>query len=138
MIPRSTRYWTLRTDRFANLPGERQPADRDNAIMKQSNHFLPFISSLRRLSIAALCGLFTIVWAMGTVGCDQFEDPVADGPDAPALSEGIGEENPAQPSVSRQYDVDPPQTSGAMEVDEAGDLDPVLGEPAFEFEEPAQ
>lgn len=86
--------------------------------------------------------LMAIMFLMATAvvtGCHQFEDPLKTGPDAPDISHGVTGENPAQPQLDQQYEVDPPVNRGAvMEVNEAGDLDPVLGDPAFEFEEPAE
>lgn len=85
-----------------------------------------------------LLGL-TLLVSLAVMGCEQFEDPLKTGPDAPDVSHGVTGENPAQPQLDEPYEVDPPVNQGAvMEINEAGDLDPVLGDPAFEFQEPVE
>ena len=74
-------------------------------------------------------------------GCNPYSDPVTGGPGAPEVGLGSAEENPAQPVVSEQYRVNPPANSGVVEVNEAGDFDPILGDPMAPvtvFEEPIE
>lgn len=82
---------------------------------------------LHRAAFSALTITFGLLIILPNAGCDQFEDPVADGPDAPPLRWGVEEENPAQPMVSQQYEVNPPANSSVLEISEDGDIDPILG-----------